>query len=324
MATRSELAPHALKKIAKELQTLERSPPEDIQVLDNEQDLTEIQAWIRGPDGTPYENGYFKVKLLLNEGYPETPPKGYFTTKIFHPNVASNGEICVNTLKKDWKAELGIAHVLLTVKCLLIVPNPESALNEEAGKLLLEQYDDYAKRAKLYTTIHAKHGKTEFQKLFSERASLFQQQTTKSSTTTSSSSSSEHQQEGENNKKKEQEKTKSSSQQNENPSSSGSSTTGKQQKEETNSNANTSITTMTNVSSTPTTAISSNASNNVLTPSAVGNNVVQMNTKRLLTGDVQDGKDDIETPSNKQPRVESLPKKKPAPTTDRKKRLRRL
>lgn len=38
---------------------------------------------------------------------------GYFVTKIFHPNVAPNGEICVNTLKKDWKSTLGIAHVLL-------------------------------------------------------------------------------------------------------------------------------------------------------------------------------------------------------------------
>ena len=45
---------------------------------------------------------------------------------------------------------------LQTVKCLLIVPNAESALNEEAGKLLLEQYDDYSMRAKLYTEIHAK------------------------------------------------------------------------------------------------------------------------------------------------------------------------
>ena len=39
---------------------------------------------------------------------------------------------------------------------MLIVPNPESALNEEAGKLLLERYDDYCARAKLYTDIHAK------------------------------------------------------------------------------------------------------------------------------------------------------------------------
>ena len=43
-----------------------------------------------------------------------------------------------------------------TVKCLLIVPNPESALNAEAGKLLLEQYEDYSLRAKMFTEIHAK------------------------------------------------------------------------------------------------------------------------------------------------------------------------
>lgn len=39
---------------------------------------------------------------------------------------------------------------------MLIVPNPESALNEEAGKLLLEQYEDYSLRAKMMTDIHAK------------------------------------------------------------------------------------------------------------------------------------------------------------------------
>ena len=42
-----------------------------------------------------------------------------------------------------------------TVKCLLIVPNPASALNEEAGKLLLEHYDDYSRQAKMMTEIHA-------------------------------------------------------------------------------------------------------------------------------------------------------------------------
>lgn len=32
-----------------------------------------------------------------------------------------------------------------TIKCLLIHPNPESALDEEAGKQLLEDYEGYAK-----------------------------------------------------------------------------------------------------------------------------------------------------------------------------------
>jgi len=80
---------------------------------------------------------------------------GWFATKIFHPNVSSAGEICVNTLKKDWQSSYGIGHILVTVKCLLIYPNPESALDEEAGKLLLENYDSYCSRAKLITSVHA-------------------------------------------------------------------------------------------------------------------------------------------------------------------------
>lgn len=45
-----------------------------------------------------------------------------------------------------------------TIKCLLIHPNPESALNEEAGRLLLEDYKEYASRAHLLTEIHAMGG----------------------------------------------------------------------------------------------------------------------------------------------------------------------
>lgn len=51
----------------------------------------------------------------------------------------------------------------------MIVPNPESALNEEAGRLLLEHYEDYAKRARLYTSIQAKSGKNDFMALSKER-----------------------------------------------------------------------------------------------------------------------------------------------------------
>lgn len=68
--------------------------------------------------GTPYAGGQFRVQLTLPKDFPANPPKAYFLTKIFHPNVASNGEICVNTLKKDWKSDLGIKHILLVSRKL--------------------------------------------------------------------------------------------------------------------------------------------------------------------------------------------------------------
>jgi len=148
--------PQVIRQVSKEVKTLSTEQLEGIKIIVNESNLTDIQATIDGPAGTPYESGQFRVQLTLPKDFPANPPKAYFLTKIFHPNVAANGEICVNTLKKDWKSDLGIKHVLLTIKCLLIVPNAESALNEEAGKMLLEHYDDYSKRAKLLTDIHAR------------------------------------------------------------------------------------------------------------------------------------------------------------------------
>ncbi|GAB6020409.1 hypothetical protein CHUAL_003110 [Chamberlinius hualienensis] len=154
------LSPQTIRQVSRELVELVSTPPEGITVFINDEEVTDIQALIEGPAGTPYCGGAFRVKLVLGKDFPSAPPTGYFITKIFHPNVARNGEICVNTLKKDWKSDLGIKHILLVIKCLLIVPNAESALNEEAGKLLLEQYESYFQRAKMMTEIHAQPSKT--------------------------------------------------------------------------------------------------------------------------------------------------------------------
>uniref|UniRef100_H2ZIN6 E2 ubiquitin-conjugating enzyme n=1 Tax=Ciona savignyi TaxID=51511 RepID=H2ZIN6_CIOSA len=149
------LSPHIVRQVFKEFTSLKNEPVEGVQVTVNEDDVSEIHATIEGPQGTPFAGGIFKMKLCLTKDFPSSPPKGFFQTKIFHPNVSASGEICVNTLKQDWNSKMGIRNVLLTIKCLLIHPNPESALNEEAGRLLLEHYSDYEDRAKLMTEIHA-------------------------------------------------------------------------------------------------------------------------------------------------------------------------
>nr|XP_008536254.1 PREDICTED: ubiquitin-conjugating enzyme E2 S [Equus przewalskii] len=151
------LPPHIIRLVYKEVTTLTADPPDGIKVFPNEEDLTDLQVTIEGPVGTGWGGGLFLMKLS-GEGLSCLATKGYFLTKIFRPNVGANGEICVNVLKRDWAAELGIRHVLLTIKCLLIHPNPESALNEEAGRLLLENYEEYAARARLLTEIHGGAG----------------------------------------------------------------------------------------------------------------------------------------------------------------------
>ena len=95
--------------------------------------------------------------LKVDSEFPNKPPKGYFLTKIFHPNVSEKGEICVNVLKKDWDSNnWSLKHILQVIRCLLIVPFPESSLNEEAGKEFMENYEEYVKHAKVFTNVYAK------------------------------------------------------------------------------------------------------------------------------------------------------------------------
>ncbi|THH17035.1 hypothetical protein EW146_g3707 [Bondarzewia mesenterica] len=149
------VTPAVLRRIMRELTELRTNPPEGIRVVTNEDNMLDVTGIIQGPEGTPYSGGYFRVKFKFTEEFPAAPPKCWFATKIFHPNVSDAGEICVSTLKKDWKSSYGIGHILVTVKCLLIYPNPDSALDEEAGKLLQENYESYCQRAKLITSVHA-------------------------------------------------------------------------------------------------------------------------------------------------------------------------
>ncbi|GJV03865.1 ubiquitin-conjugating enzyme E2 22-like protein [Tanacetum coccineum] len=51
--------------------------------------------------------------------------------------------------------EIGLHHVLIVVRCLLIESFPESALNEQAGKMLLDDYEEYAKHARETNTYAA-------------------------------------------------------------------------------------------------------------------------------------------------------------------------
>jgi ubiquitin-conjugating enzyme E2 S len=86
-----ELAPAVAKRIVRELRDLEKTPCEGIRVFLNEHNLTNVQAELEGPTGTPFEGGLFKLRLTLGTDFPNSPPKGFFTTKIFHPNVSSSG-----------------------------------------------------------------------------------------------------------------------------------------------------------------------------------------------------------------------------------------
>ena len=73
----------------------------DYKLLETTENM-ELIWELYGPVQTPFEGGTFRIRMIFPEEFPQLPPKGYFLTKIYHPNISDKGDICVNSLKKDW------------------------------------------------------------------------------------------------------------------------------------------------------------------------------------------------------------------------------
>src|SRR3984885_16089818 len=67
------------------------------------------QATIMGPPDSPYTGGVFFLLIHFPVDYPFKPPKVNFTTRIYHPNINSNGSICLDILRDQWSPALTIS-----------------------------------------------------------------------------------------------------------------------------------------------------------------------------------------------------------------------
>ncbi|KAI7202689.1 hypothetical protein D0869_01204 [Hortaea werneckii] len=151
----------ALRRLAADHSALYTSPLPPNYLFDpqapSSDDLTVLDLLLAGPTHTPFTTGVFKLHLSIPSSYPTQPPTAFFRTPIFHPNVdPQTGGVCVETLKRDWDVKLTLRDILVVIGCLLIQPNPDSALNAEAGSLIQDDFQAFARRAEMMTGIHAR------------------------------------------------------------------------------------------------------------------------------------------------------------------------
>eukprot|EP00658_Telonema_sp_P-2_P002546 TRINITY_DN1095_c0_g1_i9.p1 TRINITY_DN1095_c0_g1~~TRINITY_DN1095_c0_g1_i9.p1 ORF type:complete len:147 (+),score=23.59 TRINITY_DN1095_c0_g1_i9:1-441(+) len=145
----------ALKRINKELQDLGRDPPANCSAGPVGDDLFNWQATIMGPPDSPFQGGVFFLNVHFPSDYPFKPPKIQFTTRIYHPNINSNGSICLDILKDQWSPALTISKVLLSICSLLNDPNPDDPLVPDIASQFKQDPEGYAATAREWVSKYA-------------------------------------------------------------------------------------------------------------------------------------------------------------------------
>lgn len=145
----------ALQRIQKEHQNLMSDPPANCSAGPMADDMFRWQATLLGPTESPYENGVFFLEIKFPAEYPYKPPCIHFTTKIYHPNINSNGGICLDILKDQWSPALTISKVLLSICSLLNDPNPDDPLVPSIAELYIKNKELYIINARAWTLQYA-------------------------------------------------------------------------------------------------------------------------------------------------------------------------
>jgi len=135
------------KLLANQLQGIIADPVEGFTVeLADESSLFEWRVYIEGPKETCYEGGVFQLSLNFPKDYPMNPPVLKFISDFWHPNVYSDGKVCMSILhppgddamsgelaRERWLPTQSVTTIVLSLMSLLNDPNCSSPANVDAS-----------------------------------------------------------------------------------------------------------------------------------------------------------------------------------------------
>ena len=123
------------KEILKQIKIIAANQNPSFLVFFDKNDIKKWLAFIKAPEGSNYGDVYWELSIQFPENYPSECPSFRFITPPFHPNITTDGKICLYDLMEGYHPDKSIYNILEAIQSLLLKPNYLSPANEQ--KLLL-------------------------------------------------------------------------------------------------------------------------------------------------------------------------------------------
>ena len=145
----------AQRRILTELRRSDHAPPSTSLAAINSS-ISDLLGILVGPPDSPYQDGIFFIQFRIPPDYPFLPPKCRALTKIYHPNIDSRGEVCMDILKEEWQPVWSLWDLLLAIQALLQSPNEKDFSVEEVASLRKSDRRQFEANARSWTELYAK------------------------------------------------------------------------------------------------------------------------------------------------------------------------
>ena len=143
-----------------ELKALDKEKWVNVEVEDGGLFKWNVGLMVINPDSA-FDGGYFKAEMTFTDKYPYAPPTFKFIRKIYHPNIYTDGKICISILhapgedeqsgelaSERWSAVQSVESVLRSILVLLDNPEISSPANVDAGVMYRDDRVQYNQKAK--------------------------------------------------------------------------------------------------------------------------------------------------------------------------------
>ncbi|XP_060515906.1 NEDD8-conjugating enzyme UBE2F-like [Cylas formicarius] len=156
-------APIRDRLLIKEAQEMSQLLPASCSVhYYNEDDLSKFILSVQPAEGY-WEGGTFRFDIHVTEEYNMVPPIVKCVTKLWHPNISENGEVCLSLLRRHsvdgmgWSPIRRLNDVVWGLHALFTdLLNFEDPLNVEAADMFRNSKEDFRLKVLEYVATYAK------------------------------------------------------------------------------------------------------------------------------------------------------------------------